>query len=46
MPKALDATPRLIKEFETTRMIDGEDPLLSRGRVDKAADQLALLGCS
>ena len=27
-------------------MIEGEDPLLLFGRVEKGADQLALLGCN
>ena len=46
MPKTLAATQRLKREFATMRMVEGEDPLLFLGRVDKAADQLALLGCS
>ena len=46
MPKTLAATQRLKREFETIHMVEGEDPLLFLGRVDKAADQLALLGCN
>ena len=40
------ATQILKREFETIRMLDGEDPPLFLGRKNKTADQLALLGCS
>ena len=43
MPRTLAATPRL--EFEAIHMEEGEDPLVFLGRVDKAADELAMLGC-
>ena len=46
MPKTLAATQRLKREFETIHMVEGEDPLLFLGKVNKAADQLALLGCN
>ncbi|CAM9330932.1 unnamed protein product, partial [Laminaria digitata] len=46
MPKTVAAKHRLKKEFETIRMVEDEDPLLFLGRVDKAANQLAMLGCS
>ena len=46
MPKTLAATQRLKREFKTIRIVDGEDPQLFLGRVDKVADQLALRGCS
>ncbi|CAN0528510.1 unnamed protein product, partial [Laminaria digitata] len=46
MPKTVAATHGLKKEFETIRMVEDEDPLLFLGRVDKAANQLAMLGCS
>ena len=46
MPKTLAATHRLKREFETIRMAEGENPLVFLGRVDKAADELAMLGCS
>ena len=46
MPKTLAATQRLTRELETIRMVEGEDPLLFLGRVDKAADKFALLECS
>ena len=46
MPKTLAATHRLKREFETIRMAEGENPLEFLGRVDKAADELAMLGYS
>ncbi|CAM9658717.1 unnamed protein product, partial [Laminaria digitata] len=46
MPKTVAATHGLKKESETIRMVEDEDPLLFLGRVDKAANQLAMLGCS
>lgn len=45
MPKAIAATHRLEREFETVRMTEDENPLLTLGRVDEAADELAMLGC-
>ncbi|CAN0169050.1 unnamed protein product [Laminaria digitata] len=42
MPKTAAATHGL-KEFETIRMVEDGDPLLFLGRVDKAANQLAML---
>ena len=45
MPKTIAATHRLKRKFETIRMTEGEVPLLFLGRVDQAADQLAMLGC-
>ena len=45
MSKILAATHRLKREFETIRMAEGENPLVFLGRVDKAADELAMLGC-
>ena len=46
MPKTLAATHRLKRELETIRMAEGENPLVFLGRVDKAADELAMLGYS
>ena len=40
------ATQILVSEFETTRITEGEDPLLSLGNLDEAAAQLVLLRCS
>ena len=45
MPKTLAAWHRLKREFDTTHMAEGEDPLDYLGRVDKAADELAMLEC-
>ena len=45
MPRTLAATHRLKREFEAIHMEEGEDPLVFIGRVDKAADELAMLGC-
>ena len=44
MPKTREAKRTLKLEFETTRMVEGEDPLDFLGRVDKAADKLVMLG--
>ena len=44
-PKTLAATHRLKRELEAIHMEEGEDPLVFLGRVDKAADELAMLGC-
>ena len=46
MPRTLAATHRLKREFEAIHMQEGEDPLVFLGRVDKAADELAMLGCA
>ncbi|CAN0529868.1 unnamed protein product, partial [Laminaria digitata] len=46
MPKTIAATHGLKKELETIRMVEDEDPLLFLGMVDKAANQLAMLGWS
>lgn len=35
-----------MQEFDTTRMVEGEDSLESLGRVDKAGDHLAMIQCS
>ena len=45
MPRTLAETHRLKREFEVVHMEEGEDPLVFLGRVDKAADELAMLGC-
>ena len=45
MPRTLAATHRLKREFEAIHVEEGEDPLVFLGRVDKAADELAMLGC-
>ena len=45
MPRTLAATHRLKREFEAIHMEEEEDPLVLLGRVDQAADQLAMLGC-
>ena len=45
MPKTLAATERLTKEFQAIHKEEGEDPLVFLGRVLKAADELAMLGC-
>ena len=45
MPRNLAATHRLKREFEAIHMEEGVDPLVFLGRVDKAADELAMLGC-
>ena len=45
MPSTLAATHRLKRRFEAIHMEEGEDPLVFLGRVDKAADELAMLGC-
>ena len=45
MPPTLAATHRLKREFEAIHMGEGEGPLVFLGRVDKAADELAILGC-
>ena len=45
MPRTLAATHRLKREFEAIHMKEGVDPLVFLGRVDKAADELAMLGC-
>ena len=45
MPRTLAATHRLKREFEAIHMQEGEDPPVFLGRVDKAADELAMLGC-
>ena len=44
MPRTLAATHRLKRNFEAIHMEEGEDPLVFFGRVDKAADELAMLG--
>ena len=44
MPRTLAATHRLKREFEAIHMQEGEDPPVFLGRVDKAADELAMLG--
>ena len=36
---------RLQRDFENIRIVEDENPLLFLGRVDKAADELAMLGC-
>lgn len=46
MRRTLATRHRVKKEFEPVRMIEGGDPPLFRGRVDKATDQLPVLGCS
>ena len=46
MPRTLATRHRVKKEFRTIRMVEREDALLLLGRVEKAADQLATLGCS
>ena len=38
----LAATHRLKREFEAIHMEEGENPLVFLGRVDKAADELAV----
>ena len=45
MPRTLAATHRLKREFEAIHMEEGDDPLVFLGRVDKVADELAMLGC-
>ena len=45
MPRILAATHRLKREFEATHMEEGEDPLVFLVGVDKAADELTMLGC-
>ena len=45
MPKTLAASHRLKREFQAIHMAEGEDPLVFLGRVDKAAHELAMLGC-
>ena len=45
MPRTLAAAHRLKREFEAIHMKEGADPLVSFRRVDKAADELAMLGC-
>ena len=45
MPRTLAATHRLKREFEAIHMEEGVDPLVFLGRVDKAVDELAMLGC-
>ena len=45
VPKTLAAIRRLKREFETIRMAEVKDPLMFFGRVDKAADELAMLCC-
>ncbi|MEP4444541.1 MAG: hypothetical protein ABJ059_13970, partial [Hyphomicrobiales bacterium] len=45
MPKTIASRHRLRREFDTIRMTEDENPLLFLGMVDKAADELAMLGC-
>ena len=45
MPRTLAATQILKREFEAIHMEEGEDPRAFLGRIDKAADELAMLGC-
>lgn len=42
----LAAAQRRKREFNATRMVKRQEYLLFLGRVHKAADQFALLGCS
>ena len=44
MPRTIAVTYRLQREFKTIGMAENENPLLFLGRVDKAANELAMLG--
>ena len=45
MQRTIDATHRLQRELVAIRMAEDGNPLLFLGRVDKVADELAMLGC-
>ena len=44
MPRTLVAIQRLKREFEAIHVEEGGDPIVFLGRVDKEADELAILG--